>query len=313
MRALKNLNVPHWSNKMKKRILGLLAIIALVIGVAGTLIACGEEKADYSVTVLSPSDDPIADVEVSWMSGSKEAGKATTNEDGKATASLPLGTYTVALSNYGEGYSYTSASVSATMRNVTLELSVTKLAYSVTVTDKTGAPAQGVLVTWTGAKGEPAGTATTNASGKASKELAYGSYTVTLSNLPSGNTYDGAKTVTGRTPSASFALRNSLGDATYTVSVRSEGGLIFKNQAVLVYNGSTPFNAGSTNENGVFTFTAEPKNYTVQVSLVPDGYSYEPAALSASVFSAEIVLRSKVIDAAPPAKTNYVIGDIIHN
>ena len=79
---------------MKKKILTLISIIALVLGLSALMIACDDnkEKIEYNVTVISPTEDPLPDVNVSWMSGSKESGKATTNEEGIATATLPAGT-----------------------------------------------------------------------------------------------------------------------------------------------------------------------------------------------------------------------------
>ena len=300
---------------MKKRILGFLLIVAMVLGVAGILIACGEEKADYTVTVRSVEKEPMSGIEVSWMAGSKKAGSATTGEDGKATASLPLANYTIALEGLGEGYSYTSASVSPTMKNVTLTLAVTKVTYTVSVRDMVGSPAPNVSVTWTSESGAPAGTAVTDKNGKASAELDYGNYSVTLSmsSLPAGNTYDGAKTVSGKNPSATFSLRSSKGNETYSVTVRSQGGLLFKNQAVNVLSGSSFVDAGWTDENGVFTFTAEPKNYTVRLGVLPAGYTQEPALLTAATHTAELILTSAVITSEPAATTQYVIGDIIHN
>lgn len=221
---------------MKKRIWVAVAAITLLLGLSAAFAACNVSsaaKADYSVTVLSPAETPLSGVTVNWNSSSKKEGSATTDAEGRATASLPLGSYTVSLENFGEGYTYTSASVSSNMRNVMLTLSVEKVTYTVTVTDKAGAPAKGVTATW--ANGSTiAGTATTNENGVASREFDYGNYSVTISNLPDGNVYtDGARSVTGKSPAAVFALRDGV-SVRYTVTVRSEGGLLFKQHPVTV-------------------------------------------------------------------------------
>lgn len=114
---------------MKKRFLVLLITVAtLLLGLSVFFAACDGDaadgdKAEYSVTVLSPDEEPLSGVTVSWLAGSKTAGSAETGEDGKAAASLPRASYLVSLSGYYEGYSYTSVSVSASQRNITLTLS----------------------------------------------------------------------------------------------------------------------------------------------------------------------------------------------
>lgn len=305
---------------MKKRIAGLIAAIALLLGLSVVFAACGQkdEKADYSVTVLSPAEMPVSGVTVKWNSSSKTAGSAQTDEDGKATATLPLGSYTVALENYGQGYGYTPVSVSATMRDVEMTLSVSKVTYRVTVTDKANAPAKGVTVTWTqGAVGNAtiAGTAVTGNDGVASRELDYGDYSVTLSNLPSGNVYsDGAKAVTGANPNVTFALRDGV-NVDYSVTVRSEGGLLFKKHSVSVYNGNALLTSGTTNDNGVFSFSAVAGNYTARAAISQDGYDYTPAQLTGDVRNAELIFYSDIIpvEYAPTGSDYYVIGDIFHD
>ncbi|MDE6411710.1 MAG: redoxin domain-containing protein [Clostridia bacterium] len=306
---------------MKRRILTLVSIIALVLGLSALLMACdGDdgtegEKVDYSVTVLSPAETPISGVTVSWVTSQNEtAGTATTGADGKATASLPAGTYTIGLSGDALAeYDYDAISVTSKMRNPEIVLSAKRVTYSVTVKDKDGAAAQGVTVTWT--KGNTAKTATTNASGKAECELEYGNYTVTLSKLPFGNSYDGGRNVSGAYPSTTFNLRELSGDVvTYSVTVKSAGGLLFKNYNVNVLRGGELWNSGTTNDEGVFEMTSEAGDYTIDLPKVPNGYTYTPLALSADVTSAELVLTSALIGASQAsASTRYVIGDIFHD
>lgn len=296
---------------MKKRILSFITVIFLILGVTAVVTACSDEVGEYSVTVLSPAEEPIPDVTVLWKTASSDtAGSAKTGADGKATASLTLGTYTIALEGQGDAYGYTDVKVSSSMRNVTLTLSVKKVNYTVTVKDKTGAPASGVVVTWSNASGFSKN-ATTDANGLAQNELDYGEYSVTLSSLPEGNVYDGAVTVTASAASASFDLREGV-TGKYSVTIKSEGGLLFKDHPVQIYRGNKLAVSGRTNDEGVYTFTAEPDDYTVDTS-VPSGYRFEKVTLSASVHEAEMTLYSSIIPTLPPQNKTYVIGDIFHN
>lgn len=301
---------------MKKRFFGLIliALFAVTLGVSALFAACagGGDKADYSVTVLSPDETPLSGITVSWMTGNAAAGSAQTDAEGKASASLVVGTYTVSLAGYGEELDYTSVSVSSAMRDVELQLSVKKINYTVTVTDKDGALAANVSVNWS-KDGRIAGTATTGADGKAEKELDYGEYSVTLSALPDGNIYDGAKTVDGKNPEAQFSLKSGE-TVVYSVTVRSEGGLLFKDQSLFVDKGETQITSGWTDEEtGVFTFKAVPDNYTVTAAYLQDGYSCEPLTLTADKTEGELILYSEVIASQPVSGLTYVMGDIFHN
>ena len=301
---------------MKKRIWVAVAAITLLLGLSAAFAACNVSsaaKADYSVTVLSPAETPLSGVTVNWNSSSKKEGSATTDAEGRATASLPLGSYTVSLENFGEGYTYTSASVSSNMRNVMLTLSVEKVTYTVTVTDKAGAPAKGVTATW--ANGSAiAGTATTNENGVASREFDYGNYSVTISNLPDGNVYtDGARSVTGKSPAAVFALRDGV-SVRYTVTVRSEGGLLFKQHPVTVRDANRlDVASGVTDDNGVFSFSAVAGGYTAITGDLPRGYAQRPASFTAEKREADLILASEILPVSDSANASYVIGDIFHD
>ncbi|MCH5161791.1 MAG: TlpA family protein disulfide reductase, partial [Clostridiales bacterium] len=146
-----------------------------------------------------------------------------------------------------------------------------------------------------------------------------------IPNPPAGSVAD-VLTVTGKNPGAIFEMRAG-NTVTYSVTVRSEGGLKFKNTNVQVYKGADISAEGlavssKTNAAGVLEFTNEPGNYTVVLPTVQEGYTIiKQATLTAAVRQSEIVLSSSVIMAQPPApKTDtnpnghqYKIGDIIHN
>lgn len=281
------------------------------------MVGCGSdaEKLEYSVTVLTPDLRPQKDVTVSWRQSGKTHGSAKTGEDGVAKASIPAGTYNVVLSGIGEGLSYDDISVSSSMRDITLPLQVVKIKYSAAVSDKAGAPAVGVTVTWSNDKGV-AGTAVTDADGKAESELDYAEYTVTVSNLPDGNVYTDTKTVTGKAPTAVIELRDGTADS-YTVTVKSAGELKLKDVSVLIYHGSTPVFSGKTDADGKLVFDLPADDYTVRVS-GKDGYKVTSTpTLTSTVRQGEVVLTSAVISDNPPAPNalaaTYVMGDIIHD
>lgn len=303
---------------MKKRILGLLIMIAtLLFGTALCLTACGEEdKAEYSVTVYSPEEEPLEGVTVSWLSGGKTAEKVKTGADGKATASLTPATYTIALADYYEGYSYTSASVSATQRNVNIELSAIMVRYSVAVTDKDGEPAEQVTATWTRKKDKVvAGSAETNGNGLATKELAYHEYIVTLSipkPLSETNIYESPLTVNGNDPFVAFDLVEGH-NVDYTVTVKSEGELLFKNQAVQVLSGDLLMYSGNTDDNGQCTFSLMQGHYSVTASSLPEGYTAAEGTLTPAILKTDVVLHSEIITSAPAQNKRYLMGDIFHD
>ena len=319
---------------MKKRIIGLLAIIALVLGIAGTLIACTEEKAEYSVTVLSPSGNPVEDVSVSWMSGSKETGSATTNADGKATAQLPLGNYTVELSGYGEGFTYTPANLTATNRSITMKLRVQEVEYSVTVQDEDGKPFKNVTVTWRNQSNNAfAGDKKTDENGKAAITLDHGDYNVTVT-PPDGYTC-APQSVTGENPSASFTLLPIENGVTFTVTVKSEGGLLFSKRydpkgdpiisnywaTVLLYDTNGDIvDLKETDEEGKCTFIVEAGTYTAGISAdrIPAGYAIpDEVTLTEGEPDATIVLESTILegelDLTAENARSYWVGDIIHD
>lgn len=283
---------------------------------AGAVAACGEDegpKVEYSVTVFAVDETPQKDVTVSWKQSGKTKGSAVTGEDGKASVKLPAGTYSVTLSGLDAGVTYTEISVTASMREIAVTLSVVRVNYTATVRDKNGANAKGVTVTWAGG-GEIAGTADTDESGKAECELDYGDYTVTVSNLPAGNIFNGTVTASGSNPHSVIELINGE-SAKYSVTVRSEGGLKFADTTVFIYDSQNiPVHSGITDENGVLEFSLQEGKYTASVPTVQEGYTVkQKPQLTDKVRSGELVLASAVIKTAVANDKRYKVGDIIND
>lgn len=298
---------------MKKKLFGfVLAAVLLLAASAAVLTGCTEEKATYKVTVLSfDGETPAESVRVAWQQSGKNKGIATTNADGVATAELPAGTYQVALLDLDDGVVYTSVSVNASQPNVILTLDHSKIRYSATVIDKNGVPAANAIVTWANAKGV-AGSAVTGKDGVATAELNQSEYSVNVANLPSENVTSGMLTATVDSPDVRFQLVHGQ-NASYSVTVKSEGGLKFKNVEVVVSVGEIPVTMGKTNDNGVFTFALSDGTYNAFLNDLPDGYTGQPATLSATARETEITLYSSVITTPPADNKRYVLGDVIHN
>ncbi len=79
------------------------------------------KKIDYTVTVLDGFGDPMSGVEVSFMNGSAEAAKATTDKNGKAVAKLASGEYTVSVAS-SDDYFASAESYKVTDSAPTLEI-----------------------------------------------------------------------------------------------------------------------------------------------------------------------------------------------
>lgn len=287
------------------------------------VIGCGSDeddgpKVEYNITVLSLDEQPLEGVTVAWQKSGKTKGSAKTNADGLASVNIPQGTYKVVISGLGEGLTYPDITVTSDMRvGLSVTLVVMRVTYTAEVKDKAGAPAQNVTVTWSSGS-TVAGSAVTGADGKAECELDYGEYTVTVSNLPAGNIYTDTKTATGKAPNAVIELRDGQ-NATYSVTVRSEGGLKFKNLSVFVYSYGKPIASGKTNNDGVLEFSQPAGAYTVRVPSVQDGYTVKSTPnLTAAVRQGDVVLSSAVRTDEPLAVTDkdfkpYKVGDIIHD
>ncbi|MCH5156001.1 MAG: redoxin domain-containing protein [Clostridiales bacterium] len=301
---------------MKKRLVVILTAVIMLLCVGVALVACGGDEVQYSVTVLGVDETPQKGVKVSWKKSGKTQGSATTGSNGKATAKLEKGTYSIALSGIKEGFKYKEENeeivVGSSQRDIELRLEIIRVNYTVTVLDKNGANAKNVTVTWA-TENSVAGTAITDNDGKAECELDYGTYTITVSNLPAGNVFTDNITVTGKNPAAHIEL-NGGETVSYTVAIRSEGGLKFKNTDAFVYSGTKVVHSGKTNEEGNLVFSLPANNYTVTVLNVQDGYKVtKKAALTAAVRQGEVVLSSSVILSSAPSDKVYKIGDIIHD
>ncbi len=292
-------------------------MIAIVSAACVAFTACNGEsngtKLEYTVTVLGEDElTGVSDVTVRWSDNGVKA-TATTDASGKAKASIAASTYEVTLSNLPEGLTCSSATVTSSARGITMVLERAKVDYTVSVKNSDDTPASGVTVNWRKANNSSAAVKTTGADGKATANLAYGEYSVSVSNLPAGSYYVGVKTVTGAQPDTAFKLESDGAVVNYEITVKSEGGLLFKKYTVSAYKDDELATTAETDDEGCATLTLpEGNEYIVRVHNVPAGYTYNPVILSAAA-SAEIKLVSAPIQTAPADTTRYLIGDIIHD
>lgn len=303
---------------MKRKLLYLLTAIAVLFALSVGILACtpGEEpppadNADYSVTVKGPDGDLLSGITVTWSNAGTVYGTAVTGDDGKASASIPRATYKVELTGVPAGLDFPAPSVTAGMRNITLNLTRTQVEYTVAVVDKVGSPAKGVTVTWT-AGSKAAGSAVTGDDGVAKKTLDYGEYIVSVANLPSGNVASGTLSVTGAEPNAHFGLINGE-SVRYTVRLRSEGGLKLAGYTLRVEKDNNPVHLPETDQNGDASFSLPAGRYTVKALGLPEGYTAEVATVDADNVSTQLTAKSAIINEIPAGLDRYYIGDIFHN
>lgn len=296
---------------MKKNTKFLVILVALTLILSTLFVACAESQ-DYSVTVLSPDGKPLENVTVNWLSGSNVEGSAKTDANGKATVTIPAGTYKISLDGIAEDLSFDEITVFASSSAPEIKLSVKQVNYFIVVNDKTGKAAPNVTVNLANATGV-AGSAKTDANGSVIITLPYADYSVTLDDLPGGNIYTDIQTVSGKIDTAVINLVDGT-PVNYSVTLHSEGGLLFKKQDVLVYDAANLLvSSGNTDENGVYTFSAAIGSYKVSAAKLPEGYSADSVTLTSNLRDVEIVLRSAILDSAPAADKVYKMGDIFHN
>ena len=312
----------------RKFIVSLLLVVLIFVLSTTVLVACnkgnggdnsvpdgnGGELLEYSVRVLN-NNQPVVGVTVNWSVGTTVKGSAVTGDDGQATAKIAAGTYDVDLAGYADGLTYTRGTATATTRKLTMRLSVAQVTYSVKIIDKDGNPASGIDVNFVKDNQGIKGSATTGADGKAACTLEYGTYKITLGELPAGNVWTSTASVSSTTTDVEIRLESGQ-SVRYSVTVISEGGLLFKNEQVFIFdeNYYDLVTSGYTNDEGVFSFVQAERSYVADLYLPQDGYTYDPVDLSASVHSAKIVLKSKPINTSLASNnTSYAIGDIIHD
>ena len=104
------------------------------------------------------------------------------------------------------------------------------------------------------------------------------------------------------------------GKTEYTVSIKRIGGLAVPNVTFVVYEGNDMVGYGQTDANGIGTVSLKPSNnYSIEVSVSAlKGYIAEPR-YSFTGTSANIVLKTAVIEDSDLTGVRYQLGDIMRD
>lgn len=106
------------------------------------------------------------------------------------------------------------------------------------------------------------------------------------------------------------------GKVTYTVNVRSLGGVAISDSNVTILSDGQTIASGKTDSDGKFVFSALPGEYEVQIDNLPKGYSLNTSnaiKTSASQTEVNVEVTSSVIQETVPDNKVYKEGDVIYD
>ena len=202
--------------KAFKRIISLLLVVCMLV-CALSLTACKKNKNNgnnndnnsndntntstdktYTVTIVDGDNNPVEGVKL-VITDEKSYPQATSDASGKASAKLPEGTISVMITSTPDGYEkpekvsgvYHGVFASgSTELKITLDKAAsTKVTYTVTVVDRSGAPVEGVEIQLCPGGVCLANNFTTDENGEISVEITPGKVVnVKLVSLPNGYT-----------------------------------------------------------------------------------------------------------------------------
>lgn len=139
--------------------------------------------------------------------------------------------------------------------------------------------------------------------------------------LLTGCNPDSEKTTEGTSEAPTEAPTGSGGDDSgdaddgkikYTVSVKTEGGMLLEGVTVEVYDGEEKVGGGTTDENGSFSVALPKKDgYIASAALLPDGYTSSGRASFLGTSATLTASSSVIVGGTPPAK--YKLGDVMHD
>lgn len=269
----------------------LLAFVCVIVGCAIFSVACnpapddaGSEgsKVTYSVTVTTESSDiTLTSLKAQWLKGTSVAAEKALDKDGKATAELDAGNYTVKLTGLPAGYTCADATVTKDNPATTLEIKTVaqqNITYVVTVTAPDGItlPANVTAQLYSG--DTAVGEAVTVEEGEASFTALAGEYTVKLANLPAYLTYN-TVTLTASAKTAEIKLGYSQGTIVAVAMVTLPEGITVDGLAVQLYSGNEEYGAPITVSEGRASISVPYGSYTIKLN-VPDYLTYEAPILT---------------------------------
>lgn len=174
------------------------------------------------------------------------------------------------------------ASACETDKSVTYSVSVTAESESVALTS--------VKAQWFNGTTAVSEEISLDAEGKASVKLDPGSYTVTLKGVPDGFTFEEG-VVTKESPSVVIVIK-AIPVIDYSVTVKVPDGVAVPDGlSARLYDGETAVGANVLLNNGSATLSAYEGTYRVEISGLPEYFTYAPATLTPTVSSAQIALN----------------------
>ncbi len=105
------------------------------------------------------------------------------------------------------------------------------------------------------------------------------------------------------------------GELSYSVTVKSEGGLLMDNISVVLHDGDTAISSGVTNKTGEVSLrVAARREYTITLAGVPEGYTPVGELKTSAEKDQTIVLKSAVMPASSiPSSKLYAMEDIMYD
>ena len=108
---------------------------------------------------------------------------------------------------------------------------------------------------------------------------------------------------------------NNSSAKTYTIEVKTEGGMAFEKMEIFIYEDSSLENliaAAKTDENGKITFDAkgDTSKYVAVLKSIPEGYKKQDYFAIAGE-NTEIILKTEIVKLEDMANTSFELGSVI--
>lgn len=139
-------------------------------------------------------------------------------------------------------------------------------------------------------------------------------YVIYVIDPPEGYEYSQNESLGASEESKTIYLSIAGAVESYSVTVKSEGGLLMEKIGVTLRDGETVIARGETNADGVTSLRVPmKKEYAISLDGIPDGYSVVSELKTSAESAVSIVLKSEVISSAIPANKLYAMGDIMYD
>lgn len=263
-----------------------------------------EETATYTLTVTCDDDLDLTTVTAQWLSGKTVIHSVALTADGKASAELEKGNYTVALVGLSY-FDYSCEIASVTAENTAAEIAITRITGNmpVAVTLPEGVELTADVKVKVTVDGKQFGELVDySAEGIVVVVPRTGEYAVELVNLPNYLRQETTYEAIGITIAVEIRQVN------YEITVTSEDpNFDYSNIKVVI--GEEEYELNSAHKAIIPLFVGA---YTVTLKGVDsEYYSYAPAELTVEIHAVTIIVKSKVLDltVGTPAQINFADED----